>query len=182
MIRVPASVSGVVGVVRREAVRSLVVALAVAMVLVGAWGFWRAHADRGVPAAANRALVDATSTAEVQSAVTRALEQVLSYDYSKPTVTKRAAGQDLTGAARKQYDQLFAALQKRAPGQKLVLRATVQSAAVKHLTADRATLLVFLDQSSKRAADKQASASAAQIAITATKVGASWKISSLQPL
>lgn len=170
------------GGVRRDLVRSVVVTVAVGMLIVGAIGFWRAHADESVPARQNAALTDATTTAGVQSAVTRELGQILSYDYSDPATTQRAAKNVLTGKARSQYDELFAALQKRAPGQKLTLTATVQAAAVKELTDRSASLLVFLDQSSKRASDKETSVSAAQISVTAQKVGSTWKISALRPL
>lgn len=174
--------AAVAGGVRRDLVSTLVVSVALGMVIVGVLGFWRAHADNAVPARANAALTDAATTAEVQSSVTRALNQVLSYDYAKPGATQRAAGRLLTGDARQEYDELFSALQKRAPGQKLTLTASVQAAAVKELTDRSATLLVFLDQSSQRASDKQKSVSAAQISITAVKVGNTWKISRLQPL
>jgi len=172
----------VVDAVRRDLTRTVVVALSLVLALIGVVGLVRAHQDRAVPATRNHALTDAPATADVQSAVTRELGQILSYDYSSPSTTQKAAAQALTGPARRQYDEIFAALQKRAPHQKLTLSATVQSAAVKELTDDSATLLVFLDQSSKRAGDKQASASAAQISITARKVGGVWKIAGLEPL
>jgi Mce-associated membrane protein len=63
-----------------------------------------------------------------------------------------------------------------------VLSAEVQSAAVKTLTDSTATLLVFLDQSSQRASDKQASVSAAQLQVDAAKVGSTWRITGLKPL
>lgn len=63
-----------------------------------------------------------------------------------------------------------------------MLTAQVQATAVKHLTDDKASLLVFLDQSSQRAKDKEATVSAAQLAVTARRVDGEWKISSLKPL
>lgn len=81
-----------------------------------------------------------------------------------------------TGAA---YDLLFKQLQEKAPGQKLVLSAEVQVAAVKSLDADSAELLVFLDQASQRSTDKESSISAAQIAVEAAKVDGQWKVTAL---
>ncbi|MEX0426184.1 hypothetical protein AB3X52_01035 [Nocardioides sp. DS6] len=180
--RLLAPVSAVAAGVRRDVVRTSVVVLAVLLLLVGVFGLWRAHADNAAPARQNHALTDAATTAEVQSSVTRSLQQILTYDYTDPAATRTAAAQALTGKARRQYDELFAALQKRAPHQKLTLTATVQAVAVKELTDTSATLLVFLDQTSKRASDKQASASAAQLSLTLTKVDGAWRISSLEPL
>ena len=58
----------------------------------------------------------------------------------------------------------------------------MQAIGVKQLRGDKAELLVFLDQSSKRATDAEASLSAAQLAVGAKKVNGSWKIVSLKPL
>jgi Mce-associated membrane protein len=88
----------------------------------------------------------------------------------------------LAGKARTEYDTLFASLQQRAPGQQLQLTAQVQAIGVKELRGDKATLLVFLDQSSQRAADKESSVSAAQLSVTAEKKDGSWKITGLKPL
>jgi Mce-associated membrane protein len=118
----------------------------------------------------------------VQTQVSKDLVNVLSYDYSNPAPTQQAAATVLAGAARKQYDTLFKTLQEKAPGQKLVLSAEVQSVAVKTLSPSTATLLVFLDQSSQRATDKQASVSAAQLQVDAARIGGEWKVTSLKPL
>ncbi|MFI5430112.1 hypothetical protein [Aeromicrobium sp. UC242_57] len=58
----------------------------------------------------------------------------------------------------------------------------MQAVGVKSLSDDKASLLVFLDQSSQRAKDNEASYPAAQLSIEAKKVGKVWKISGLTPL
>lgn len=161
---------------------ALLIAFCVACVGGGAFGWWQTHELRSIPAAENQALVDTKVTDTVASEVSRALTQVLTYDYRKPQRTHRAADAFLTGAARKEYDTLFASLQERAPDQKLTLSASVQSVGVKELTDNTAKLLVFLDQSSKRADDNEATVSAAQLAITAKLVQGNWKITQLKPL
>jgi Mce-associated membrane protein len=88
----------------------------------------------------------------------------------------------LVGAALKQYNVLFAALQKKASGQQLTLTAKVVTAGVTYLQGDRAQLLVFLDQTSTRASDGKTSASAAQLQISAELAHGSWRISNLIPL
>jgi Mce-associated membrane protein len=137
---------------------------------------------RGSSAPNNTAVVDRTSTAEVIGQVDTALQRVLSYKYSDPTATKTAAQQMLVGAALKQYNVLFAALQKKASGQRLTLSAKVVTAGVTFLQGNRAQLLVFLDQTSTRASDGKTSASAAQLQISAQRTHGSWLISNLVPL
>ncbi|WP_370618392.1 hypothetical protein [Mumia sp. Pv 4-285] len=160
----------------------LVLILSAIMLAVGVVGLWTAYDIRSADAAQNLAVVDEEATAAVQSEVSQALVSVLSYDYADPTPTEQAADAVLAGDARTEYDKLFASLQERAPGQQLTLTAQVQVAAVKTLTDDSAELLVFLDQSSQRATDKEASVSAAQLAVDAEKVDGAWKVTGLTPL
>jgi len=167
---------------RRFALEWVVVAFAVLFIAVGATGLVAAHQLRHRPELTNTALIDPVGTAQVQSAVSQALTKVLSYDYANPAPTQQAAQQLLAGAARGQYDTLFSTLEKKAPGQKLVLTAEVQSAGVKTLTRDTATLLVFLDQASQRVTDKQASVSAAELQVDAERIGGVWKVTGITPL
>lgn len=160
----------------------LVVVVAVAAVAVGAVGWVQYVREHGSDAASNEALVDEKATSTVQSAVAQGLEQVLSYSYDDPSTTAAAAERVLSGRARQEYDTLFTALQKQAPGQKLVLTAKVTAAGVQELDGDRATLLVFVDQSSRRAKDEQANVSAAQLVVDARRTGSTWTITGLDPL
>lgn len=164
--------------VRKHAI-TVVVAV---MMVVGMLGWWMTIDARSTSAAQNHAVVDATATARVKSDVSVALAKVLSYDYTDPTTTQKAAEALLSGKARTEYDTLYASLKERAPGQKLFLTARVEAAGVKELTDNSAKLLVFLDQSSSRATDKEATVSAAQIAVTAKKINGTWKITELKPL
>ncbi|WP_229054402.1 hypothetical protein [Aeromicrobium sp. Leaf350] len=156
--------------------------LAAMLAVIGAYGLWQAHDLRSTPAAENLAVVDASLTAEVQSFVTQGLSQVLTYNFADPDVTTAAADQVLAGDAREEYDTLFADLQEKAPGQQLVLTASVQSVAVKELTESSAVVIVFLDQTSQRAVDDQGSISAAQLSVTAKKSGSTWTITELSVL
>lgn len=155
--------------------------LAIVMLVLGVLAWVRTVQVRS-DASDNVAVVDKARTSAVIKDVSKGLASVLSYSYDSPASTKAAAARVLTDAARKQQQTLFAELRKRAPHQKLVLSATVQAAGVTELDSRHATLLVFLDQSSKRASDKQATISAAQLVVKATRVDGTWKISSLQPL
>lgn len=159
-----------------------VAALAAVLIAIGAVGWWMAIDARADSPADNLAIIDSGATAAVQTEVSKGLTQVLSYDFADPARTTAALDTVLTGQARKQYDVLFEDLQKSAPGQQLVMSAQVKAAAVKELSDDEAKLLVFLDQTSQRADDKEASISAAQLAITAKKVKGAWLISNFKPL
>lgn len=158
------------------------VALAAVLLVVGLLGWYMSIDLQRSEAADNGAVVDSKTTAQVQASVSQALGRVLTYDYQDPASTEAAADELLAGAARTEYDTLFTSLQERAPGQKLMLSAQVQAIGVKELHGSTARLLVFLDQSSRRAKDDESSVSAAQLAVTAKKVGGVWKITQLKPL
>lgn len=157
------------------------VVVAAVLVAVGAVGWWQWSSARA-DLAGNRAIVDVTATQQVSTEVSRALTQVLSYSSDEPEATRAAAEKVLTGQARTEFDRLFADLHRSAKGQRLTLSATVTAAGVKELTDDTATLLVFVDQSSRRTSDDEATLAAAQVAVTAKKVGAAWTITGLEVL
>jgi Mce-associated membrane protein len=168
---------------RRSALTRAVVPLLLAALLVaGVALLWQARQERQTDHVANHAVVDATATAQVQTAVSQALTRVFSYDTSDPAPTQQAADRLLVGQARREYDLLFAALRKRAAGQAITQTATVQAAAVTALRGDRATLLVFLDQAAQRASDRQAQYSAAQLRIEARRREGVWLISTITTL
>lgn len=162
--------------------RTIVVALAV-LALVGglvAWGAtWQ---ERSTDAARNGAVVDVTDSGTVQREVSSALARVLAYDAASPDQTQAAASELLVGTAREEHETLFASLVERAKDQQLVMDVEVQAAAVQQLHGDEATLLVFLDQTSRRATDQEASVAAAQLVVDARRVDGTWKVSGLRVL
>jgi Mce-associated membrane protein len=154
---------------------------ALAVLVTAAGGFFLVRYEQLGAATDNVALLDTAGTANVSSQVSQALTAVLSYRYDDTASTERAAEQELTGAARRQYDQLFAQVRTQAPAQKLVLTTRVVSIGVTRLAGGTAQLLVFLDQSATRGDNHAASASAAQLSVTATEVDGRWLVSDLQP-
>jgi Mce-associated membrane protein len=167
---------------RVATLRGAVVAVSLALLVVTGVLLWQANDLRNDPVLANRALLDKNVEQGVTAVVSRGLTQVLSYDYQQPDATRAFADQVLSGQARTEYDTLFAGLQKRAPGEKLTLTAEVRVAGVRELTRGKASLLVFVDQRSTRAKDKQTSVSAAQLSVTAERKGPGWVITGLKPL
>ena len=157
-------------------------ALAIACAIVATVLLVTAGPSASAVADSNQAVVDRTRTAQVVGQVDTDLEHVLTFDYRNPQATRTAAHQALVGEALQQYDVLFAALQRKAGAQKLVLTAKVVSTGVTILDGPRAQLLVFLDQTSTRTSDGAASTSAAQIRVTAVEQGGVWRISKLETL
>jgi Mce-associated membrane protein len=167
---------------RVATLRGAVVGLAIALLVVAAVLAWQTRTLHEDAALDNKAQLDDANQERVIADVSRGLTQVLSYDYTQPEATRAFADQVLSGQAREEYDTLFASLEERAPNQKLTLSAEVQVAGVDDLTASTATLLVFIDQRSSREKDDEASVSAAQLSITAERVGDRWVITGLEPL
>ena len=163
--------------------RPLVVAiLGAATVACGSFGIWAsvaAHDLRSTAAGANAALVDRTDTAAVLRAVTGAVDEIFSYDYADVAKTRAAAQQLLTGAAIRQYDQLFALVEQQAPTKKLVLTTRVTNAGVELLTGDRARVLIFADQQDTKAGTSQTSYGGAMFAVTAVRRHGRWLIENI---
>lgn len=159
---------------------ALVVAgvLTVAALAFFGWAYVQQNTDH----VGNHAVVDVDATSEVQTEVSQALVRVFSYDHADPAPTLQAADELLAGQARDEYDTLFAGLEEEAPDQQLLLTAQVQIAAVKELSDDRASLLVFVDQASQRASDDESSISAAQLFVDAELVDGTWKVTGLETL
>ncbi|TDP95173.1 hypothetical protein [Labedaea rhizosphaerae] len=172
----PGRLRALLGQVRRLPV----VLTALAVLFAAAGGFFLVRYEQ-LAKVDNVALLDTATTASVSGQVSQALTAVLSYRFDDTAATERAAAQDLTGRARQQYDQLFAQVRAQAPAQKLVLTTRVVSIGVTSITGDTARLLVFVDQSATRGDNHAASASAAQLSVTATKVDGRWLVSDLQP-
>jgi len=158
------------------------VVIGTAAVIFGGFGIWAtvaAHGLRSTAASANTALVDRPATASVQRDITKAIDTIFSYSYADVARTRKAAQGLLTGAAIKQYDQLFALVEQEAPKEKLVVVTKVTRTGVELLTGDRARILVFANQQDTRAGTTQSSYSGAMFAVTAINRGGHWQISNI---
>jgi Mce-associated membrane protein len=137
------------------------------------------HSLRQAAASANVALVSPARTRAVQQQVTSAVNTIFSYRYSDVAATRGAAQRLLTGAAIKQYDQLFALVTQQAPKQKLDVTTRVTSIGVEFLTGDQARVLVFANQQDTRAGTSQASYAGAMFAVTAVNRSGHWLIENI---
>ncbi|EME58480.1 hypothetical protein [Amycolatopsis decaplanina] len=166
---------------RRPKLSLILLVTAAVLVAAGVWFTLEARAISATPSAANTALTDVGATAEVNSAVTVALNKVFSYSYDRTDVTEKAAASVLRGKALESYNQLFAQVREKAPAQKLVLTTRVSSSAVQELVGGKARLLVFLDQAATRADNNSSTTAAAQLSVTAEREGDNWVITDLAP-
>ncbi len=162
--------------------KRLIAVLGTATVLIGAFGVWAtlaAHQLRSNAASANTALVDRPATTAVTRDITRTVDTIFSYSYADTARTRSAAQRALTGKAIKQYDVLFALVEKQAPKEKLILTTRVTDIGVELLTGNRARLLVFANQQDTRAGTSQTSYSGAMFAVNAVSQHGTWKIESI---
>jgi len=161
--------------------RQRVAALAVvAALLLCSGGLFYARAELTDPAASgNRALTDSATTDQVIGDVSSALSEIFAYTPDGTQSTEAAARQVLAGAAATQYQALFAKIRDQVAAQQLTLTTRVVRAGVVTLTAARARLLVFLDQTARRAGSTATSA-AAQLSVTAQYKGGHWRITALK--
>ncbi|MFC5185230.1 hypothetical protein [Actinomadura harenae] len=163
----------------RTRVVALLGVVTIAFGTTAAWTATKANALTGNAASENHALTDNARTSEVKGEVTSALNTVFSYNYADTAKTEQAAKKLLTGDAVRQYDAMFATVRQQAPQQKQILTTTVTDTAVKSLTDDKARLLIFADQRNTRTDKNQTSYSAAVFAVTAIRVGGTWKLSTI---
>jgi Mce-associated membrane protein len=170
--------------VRRRVVPLLAVAAVVLVTVAVVAGIQDARL-RGTPAAANTALVDIGTTAEVAGQLTDAIKTVYSFDFARLDENEKAAHDVITPEFAAQYDQLFGEVRTRAPQQQVVMSVTVVKTAVKEITGDRAVLVAFVDQQATRAAldaQSQQLAAAARLTVTGERVDGRWKIAAVTPL
>lgn len=152
--------------------------LAAVTVLAGAgavWSFSRAEAVQE----GNAAIADEAATAEVSRQVGELVKAIFSYSFRDIARTERAAKAALVDDAVEQYRSRFAEAKRLALKQRLVRSTTVRAVGVRDLSADRARLLVFVDQQTITESGKPGRSTSACLDIVARKVAGVWKISEL---
>ncbi|MFF6794001.1 hypothetical protein ACFY9C_33610 [Streptomyces filamentosus] len=157
---------------RRKAV---VAVLVTALLLAGGGFFYGAHQLRSTPSARNHALTDTAATTRVGGDVGEGLARIFSYTPTGPDAAERAAGTVLGGRAARQYADLFAQVRASLVEQRITLSTQAVRTGVIELDGDRAVLLVFLDQVSRRGKGAATSV-AAQLTVTAQFQGDRWLI------
>ncbi|MER7108239.1 hypothetical protein [Streptomyces sp. NPDC000229] len=167
--------------------RGLPAALGVLTVLLGGFATWatgEAAALRDTPAAGNAALTDIARTSEVKGQVTKAVNELFSYDYAAGAAADTAARTRLTGKAVEQHRAMLAPVRAQAAKQKLVLTTTVTHSGVELIDGDRARVLIYADQSNTRTAARKAETTygAAMFAVEAVRKDTTWRIAAIDTL
>lgn len=142
------------------------------MVLAG--GSWKLAALAAVPVGAT-APAGAGPGSGVTAEVGAALTRILSYSPDTTAATAQAAEQVLAGTAASQYRQLLGGITAQVRQQGLSLSTRVVRIGVEQQTADRAQLLVFLDQTAQRTG-RAATSVGAQLSVTAQLGDGRWRI------
>ncbi|GAA4851202.1 hypothetical protein GCM10023201_49860 [Actinomycetospora corticicola] len=167
--------------------RRLITVLVVVLVLslgLGTWAFVAARSDRadGAPYA-NAAVVDVGGTAEVVGQTRQAMEQILSYDFTKLDDSVNAAKSQATGSFASEYLSVFEqTIRKPATDQKLRQTATVLNIGVQQLSSDRATLMALVQFTAERTTNGQTTNAPGLLSVQVVKEDGRWKISELKPV
>ncbi|MER5296704.1 hypothetical protein ABT382_32325 [Streptomyces pharetrae] len=160
--------------------RAVSAGIAAVLVAGGCGFFHEAHQLRAAEAARNRALTDTEATARVAGEIDNALARVFSYTPDGTATAERSARAVLDGRAARQYRDLFAQVRDDLAEQRVTLSTEAVRTGVIELDGERARLLVFLDQTSRRG-DGEATTAAAQLTVTARLVNDRWRIVDLKP-
>ncbi|MFE2281067.1 hypothetical protein ACFXAE_28340 [Streptomyces sp. NPDC059454] len=163
----------------RRTRRAALAALAAVLALGGCGFLYGTHRLTSAESARNRALTDTEATHRVAGEVANALARVFSYTPEGTAAAERSARSVLGGRAARQYQDLFAQVREDLTEQRLTLSTRAVRTGVIELDGDRARLLVFLDQTSRRGKD-EATTAAAQLTVTARLENDRWRIVDLK--
>ncbi|ORT55691.1 hypothetical protein [Streptomyces sp. CB03238] len=172
---------------RLPALPTLTAVLGVLTVILGgfaAWATGEAAALRDTPAARNAALTDIARTSEVKGQVTKAVNELFSYDYAAAATADKAVRTHLTGKAVEQHRAMLAPVREQAAKQKLVLTTTVTESGVELIDGDRARVLIYADQNNTRTAAKKDGTTygAAMFVVEAVRKDNAWRIAAIDTL
>ncbi|MFI2504859.1 hypothetical protein [Streptomyces sp. NPDC018972] len=163
----------------RRTRRAALAALTAVLALGGCGFLYGAHRLTSAESAQNRALTDTEATHRVAGEVANALARVFSYTPDGTAAAERSARSVLDGRAARQYQDLFDQVRDDLTEQRLTLSTRAVRTGVIELDGDRARLLVFLDQTSRRGKD-EATTAAAQLTVTARLENDRWRIVDLK--
>ncbi|WP_399896970.1 hypothetical protein ACGH7X_12325 [Streptomyces sp. BBFR51] len=155
--------------------RAALAGSAALLVLGGCGFFYAAHQLRSAAPAQNHALTDTEATTRVAGDIGNALARVFSYTPDGTAAAERSADTVLDGRAARQYETLFARVRDDLTDQRVTLSTRAVRTGVVELDGDKARLLVFLDQTSRRGKDA-ATTVAAQLSVTARFEDDRWRI------
>lgn len=167
---------------RRSTRTTVLVVLGAVTVVCGGLAAWFGVEDHDLTSGVvggNTALTDTAATSQISGQVTSAINTMFSYDYQNLDKTKTAVQKLLVGNAISQYNQLFKTVEQQAPQQRLVLTTSVVDTGVKMIQGDRASVLVFANQTDVRASDNTKASGGTMFSVQVVRQGGQWKISNI---
>jgi Mce-associated membrane protein len=164
----------------------LTLVLATLVLLAGAGvgvSWWRA--EHGVSAAApDGSLVGDDARTQVLVSAADLTTRTLSYDYKTLKNDMEVARAHMTPSFRKEYNSTMAQVRDNTLKNQIVLDAVVVSSAIIHATEHRATVLVFVNQTTTAGSGKgrNQQLNRNSLVITLTRGGGDWAMSKLAAL
>jgi uncharacterized protein YlxP (DUF503 family) len=172
--------------IRDFVVRRLTLVLAV-LVLLAATGvgvaWWRAEQGSSDVAPSGSLVGDQPRT-QVLVAATDLTQRTLSYDYKTLKNDMEVARPRMTPTFRKEYDATMAQVRANTIKNQVALEAVVVSSAIISATEHKATVLVFLDQTTTAGTGKKRNQQLSRnsLVITLTRGEGDWAMSKLTAL
>jgi Mce-associated membrane protein len=163
---------------------TLVLAALVLLAAVGVGVSWR-QTEQGVSAAApDGSLVGDEARTQALVAAADLTRRTLSYDYKTLKNDMEVARARMTPSFRKEYDSTMAQVRANTVKNKIVLDASVVSSAIIRATEHRATVLVFVNQTTTAGTGKgrNQQLNRNSLVITLTRGGGDWDMSKLAAL
>lgn len=166
--------------------RQLTMVLAALVVLAGAGvgaAWWQAdHGSSTVTP--DGALVGEDARTEVLVSAADLTQRALSYDYKTLANDMEVARARMTPSFRKEYDTTMAQVRANTTANKIVLQAVAVSSAIIDATEHKATVLVFVNQTTTAGVGKKANQQLTRnsLVITLTRGQGDWNMSKLTAL
>jgi len=144
---------------------------------------WLGHQAWTSGPAANSAVVDAATTAEVVGQARQGVEQVFSFDPAKIEDSADAARTLGTGDFPREYLQVFdQSVRQAAVQQGLRQSASVLDIGVRSIAGDRANVVALIQLDVQRASTGQSTTTPGLLTIDLQRVDGRWKLAKVSPL
>jgi Mce-associated membrane protein len=164
--------------VRVAPTRAAAAALFIATIGVAALGIQQSH--RGQRTGSERSFVAAQQVMEAASSAT---VKVLTYSHDSVEKDVSDAMEVTTGEFRDEYSRFTSAqLIPRAREKQVSVEATTLGTGIQSLTSSRATVLIFINQTTTSAANPAPQQSSASAVVGMDNVNGTWKIATFDKL
>lgn len=160
----------------RQAVRAVLAAASLAALGLGATAAAQEAEPQGTD---NLALISQDATDAVLKRTEQACEALFSFNYRVPDVHDEAVAEYSTAEARDELEALAGLAHEQGSSTKLVTTSTVQYSAVRQLTPERATVLVFLRNESSASGGERRSATSA-LRVTLIRHDGRWLVAGVE--